>query len=324
MTALSHRYDFVFLFDVTNGNPNGDPDAGNLPRLDPETEPGPRHRRLPQAQDSQLRRNRQRRRHRLRDLCPGGRDPQPAASQGLYRDPARRQESFTDKTLNPKDDDEADRLRDFMCDNFFDIRTFGAVMSTGVNCGQVRGPIQFSFARPSSRSCRSKSPLREWPRPTRPKRPSWSRAATTSGRRTAPWAASISCPTASIARMGSFPPSSPNEPASPRTTFRSFGIRSETCSSTTDRRRAARWRLANSSPSNTPARSATRRRTISSTAFASTGSAAGTSTPSATSGLTTCRRRGASPIIVSTIDRDGLPDGVTIHEFLAAGADRES
>ena len=57
MTAIQNRYEFVYLFDVTNGNPNGDPDAGNMPRLDPETNQRPRHRRLPQAQGSQFRRD---------------------------------------------------------------------------------------------------------------------------------------------------------------------------------------------------------------------------------------------------------------------------
>ena len=88
--AIANRHDFVFLFDVTNGNPNGDPDAGNLPRLDPETNQG-------LVTDVCLKRKirnyteiAKSRRHRLRHLCPGRRDPQRAASQGLYRAPARR------------------------------------------------------------------------------------------------------------------------------------------------------------------------------------------------------------------------------------------
>ena len=75
MTALPHRFDFVFLFDVTNGNPNGDPDAGNLPRLDPETNQG-LITDVCLKRKIELRGDRQRRRARICDLCPGGRDPQ--------------------------------------------------------------------------------------------------------------------------------------------------------------------------------------------------------------------------------------------------------
>jgi CRISPR-associated protein Csd2 len=147
MTTLSHRYDFVFLFDVANGNPNGDPDAGNLPRLDPETNQG-------LVTDVCLKRKIR----NYAEIAKGG-DTGYAiyVQEGAVLNQKHRKayiairpddkKALTDKTLNPKDDDEANRLRDFMCKNFFDIRTFGAVMSTGVNCGQVRGPIQFSFAR---------------------------------------------------------------------------------------------------------------------------------------------------------------------------------
>ena len=147
MTALSHRYDFVFLFDVANGNPNGDPDAGNLPRLDPETNQG-------LVTDVCLKRKIR----NYAEIAKGG-DTGYAiyVQEGAILNRQHRKayiavrpddkKALADKTLNPKDDDEANKLRDFMCKNFFDIRAFGAVMSTGVNCGQVRGPIQLSFAR---------------------------------------------------------------------------------------------------------------------------------------------------------------------------------
>jgi CRISPR-associated protein Csd2 len=145
MTALANRYDFVLLFDVSKGNPNGDPDAGNLPRLDPETNHG-------LVSDVSLKR-------KVRnyvELAKNG-----AAGFNIYVQEgailneqhrkayvAERQgdeKAAKDSKLNPKNDDEAERLRNFMCANFFDVRTFGAVMSTGINCGQVRGPVQLTF-----------------------------------------------------------------------------------------------------------------------------------------------------------------------------------
>jgi CRISPR-associated protein Csd2 len=146
MTAIAHRYDFVLLFDVTRGNPNGDPDAGNLPRLDPETNHG-------LVSDVSLKR-------KIRnyvDLAHPGEDGLHIyVEDGSILNDKHRQayralrpdDSKVDKDakLNPKDDAEARKLTDFMCRNFFDVRTFGAVMSTGVNCGQVRGPVQLTFA----------------------------------------------------------------------------------------------------------------------------------------------------------------------------------
>lgn len=146
MTALSNRYDFVLLFDVANGNPNGDPDAGNLPRLDPETNRG-------LVTDVSLKR-------KIRnfvELAKGGDSGYAIYVQENSVLNEKHREAYvvlrpgddkakTDKKLNPRDDKEAAALRDFMCRNFFDVRTFGAVMSTGVNCGQVRGPVQLSFA----------------------------------------------------------------------------------------------------------------------------------------------------------------------------------
>lgn len=146
MTVLANRYDFVLLFDVSKGNPNGDPDAGNLPRLDPETNHG-------LVSDVSLKR-------KIRnyvELAKGGQDGHHIyVEEGAILNDKHRQayralrpedpKVDKDAKLNPKDDAEARQLRDFMCRNFFDVRTFGAVMSTGVNAGQVRGPVQMTFA----------------------------------------------------------------------------------------------------------------------------------------------------------------------------------
>ncbi|WP_374292079.1 type I-C CRISPR-associated protein Cas7/Csd2 [Paenirhodobacter enshiensis] len=145
MSPLSRRHDFVLIFDVANGNPNGDPDAGNLPRLDPETSHG-------LVTDVSLKR-------KIRnyvDLAHPGEDGLHIyVEEGAILNEQHRkayvalrgdEKSKKDAKLNPKDDTEAKELRDFMCRNFFDVRTFGAVMSTGINCGQVKGPVQMTFA----------------------------------------------------------------------------------------------------------------------------------------------------------------------------------
>jgi CRISPR-associated protein Csd2 len=145
MTTLAHRHDFVFLFDVMNGNPNGDPDAGNLPRLDPETNQG-------LVTDVSLKRKVRNYVELARDAVPGFRIYVREGSilneqhREAYR-AIRPSDSKVDqaKKLNPQSDEEAIRLRRFMCENFFDVRCFGAVMGTLINCGQVRGPVQFSF-----------------------------------------------------------------------------------------------------------------------------------------------------------------------------------
>lgn len=145
--ALTRRHDFVLYFDVTNGNPNGDPDAGNLPRLDPETNRG-------LVSDVCLKR-------KIRNYVELAREGESGyriyVTEGAILNDAHREafvalrpddeKAKTDKKLNPKGDAEAKAIRDWMCDNFFDIRTFGAVLSTGVNAGQVRGPVQITFAR---------------------------------------------------------------------------------------------------------------------------------------------------------------------------------
>lgn len=146
MTHLANRYDYVVLFDVANGNPNGDPDAGNMPRIDPETNHG-------LVSDVCLKR-------KIRNYIEFARNSEAGfhvyVQEGSILNEKHREAYKTlrpdnDKVaketkLNPQNDDEAKKLRDFMCQNFFDVRTFGAVMSTGINCGQVRGPVQMSFA----------------------------------------------------------------------------------------------------------------------------------------------------------------------------------
>lgn len=146
--SLAHRYDFVLLFDVRNGNPNGDPDAGNAPRIDPETGHG-------LVSDVCLKR-------KIRnfvtiektDLKSG----QPAPGYDIYVKhhgvlEQLHQQAYdalglkVDEKAKDKKVDNVRRSRAWMCQTFFDVRAFGAVMSTGINCGQVRGPVQLAFSR---------------------------------------------------------------------------------------------------------------------------------------------------------------------------------
>lgn len=148
MEAIKNRYEFVVLFDVENGNPNGDPDAGNMPRIDPETGYG-------LVTDVCLKR-------KIRNYVETVKED--ASGYRIYiKDgvPLNRsdKEACDYVGVNPKDLKDAkkkdssldEKLRDFMCSNFYDIRTFGAVMTTftkgALNCGQVRGPVQLGFAR---------------------------------------------------------------------------------------------------------------------------------------------------------------------------------
>ena len=146
-TPIKNRYDFVILFDVENGNPNGNPDAGNMPRIDPETGYG-------LVTDVCLKRKI---RNYVEDLKQEAHGYRIYVKEGvpLNRSDA---EALTavgvsgDLKAAKKADPGIDKkLRDFMCSNFYDIRTFGAVMTTFVkgalNCGQVRGPVQLNFAR---------------------------------------------------------------------------------------------------------------------------------------------------------------------------------
>lgn len=135
MAELKNRFDFVFVFDVKDGNPNGDPDAGNLPRVDAETGMG-------LVTDVCLKRK-VRNYVQVSKNCAEGYDIfiKEKAVLNTLIDKAHEDEDVKeakDKTM---------AARDFMCKKYYDIRTFGAVMSTGKNAGQVRGPIQLTFAR---------------------------------------------------------------------------------------------------------------------------------------------------------------------------------
>ena len=145
--AIKNRYDFVILFDVENGNPNGDPDAGNMPRVDPETGYGLvtdvcLKRKIRNYVET-LKEDAEGYRIYIKDGVPLNRSDKAAmAALGIDDDL---------KAAKKSDPDIDRRLRDYMCKNYFDIRTFGAVMTTFVkgalNCGQVRGPVQIGFAR---------------------------------------------------------------------------------------------------------------------------------------------------------------------------------
>jgi CRISPR-associated protein Csd2 len=135
------RHDFVLFFDVTDGNPNGDPDAGNLPRVDPETMQG-------LVTDVALKR-------KVRDFVHALKGQEARNKIYILNDGealnTKNQRAYQDlgikSTGTKQKRDEVEKTRDWMCQNFYDIRTFGAVMTTGVNCGQVRGPVQLTFAR---------------------------------------------------------------------------------------------------------------------------------------------------------------------------------
>src|SRR3989304_310956 len=143
--SLENRYDFVYLFDVKDGNPNGDPDAGNLPRVDAETGRG-------LVTDVCLKR-------KIRNfvsLTKGDKPPHDIyikekavlnrTHEKAYIEIGAQDELKSDKKRKGSGDT-VDKARDWICQNFYDVRTFGAVMSTGINCGQVRGPVQLTFAR---------------------------------------------------------------------------------------------------------------------------------------------------------------------------------
>lgn len=136
--AIENRYDFVLLFDVKDGNPNGDPDAGNLPRVDAETGCG-------LVTDVSLKR-------KVRNYVGMVKGEQPpfeiyVKEKAVLNKQHERAYEAIGASDATKGDDKVDAARDWMCRNFYDVRTFGAVMSTGVNCGQVRGPVQLTFAR---------------------------------------------------------------------------------------------------------------------------------------------------------------------------------
>lgn len=143
---LKNRYDFVLLFDVKDGNPNGDPDAGNLPRLDAESGHG-------LVTDVSLKR-------KVRNYVGLVKGEQPPyeiyvkekailnqTHERAYEAIGVKLDVEGDKKKRKGGGDDVNNARNWMCKNFYDVRTFGAVMSTGVNCGQVRGPVQLTFGR---------------------------------------------------------------------------------------------------------------------------------------------------------------------------------
>jgi CRISPR-associated protein Csd2 len=138
---VTKRHDFVLLFDVSDGNPNGDPDAGNLPRVDPETMQG-------LVTDVCIKR-------KVRnyvDAVAGGKEDMNiyVQNRGIALNDQHKKAYEAEKlksTGTKQKREDVDVARKWMCKNFYDIRTFGAVMTTEVNCGQVRGPVQLTFAR---------------------------------------------------------------------------------------------------------------------------------------------------------------------------------
>ncbi len=141
MEAIKNRYEFVAIFDVENGNPNGDPDAGNMPRVDPETAQGI-------VTDVCLKR-------KIRNFVEIFKEGEARYNILIKPDKAlntKFAEAYDEcglaKKQKGKNADDVRKAREYMCDNYFDVRTFGAVMSTGDDpCGIVRGPVQISFAR---------------------------------------------------------------------------------------------------------------------------------------------------------------------------------
>ena len=169
---LANRYDFVLIFDVKDGNPNGDPDAGNMPRLDAESGHGlvtdvslkrkvrnfvglvkEQDEREPEVgekrfeiyvREKAILNHQNQRAYSALNLAVAPEEPAQEAIETVATD-AKKKKPAKEKRKGSAD--EVGLARKWMCQNFFDVRTFGAVMSTGVNCGQVRGPVQLTFAR---------------------------------------------------------------------------------------------------------------------------------------------------------------------------------
>ena len=169
---LAHRYDFVLIFDVKDGNPNGDPDAGNMPRLDAESGHGlvtdvslkrkvrnfvglvkEQDERAPvdgekrfeiYVREKAILNLQHERAYSALNLAVTPEEQAPEATENEATD-AKKKKPAKDKRKGSAD--EVALARQWMCQNFFDVRSFGAVMSTGINCGQVRGPVQLTFAR---------------------------------------------------------------------------------------------------------------------------------------------------------------------------------
>ncbi len=152
--ALENRYDFILLFDIKDGNPNGDPDAGNLPRVDPETGHG-------LVTDVCLKRKVRNYVQIVKDGLSGYgvfvkekailnkqiREAYETLRIDLAEPPTDQKDGKERKKKGAAQGSEIEQGKNYMCQTFYDVRTFGAVMSTGANAGQVRGPIQMTFAR---------------------------------------------------------------------------------------------------------------------------------------------------------------------------------
>lgn len=169
---LANRYDFVLIMDVKDGNPNGDPDAGNMPRLDAESghglitdvslkrkvrnfvglvkeqderEPVDGEKRFEiYVREKAILNHQNQRAYSALNLAVAPEEQAQDATENAATD-AKKKKPVKEKRKGSAD--EVSQARKWMCQNFFDVRTFGAVMSTGVNCGQVRGPVQLTFAR---------------------------------------------------------------------------------------------------------------------------------------------------------------------------------
>ena len=153
--VIKNRYEFVVLFDVENGNPNGDPDAGNMPRIDPESGLGLVTdvclKRKIRNYVEMVKEDEKGYQIYIKEDVPLNRSDRTACESLGIKETEDKKVTVSLKKLKKTDPDVDLKLRDYMCDNFYDIRTFGAVMTTFVkaslNCGQVRGPVQIGFAR---------------------------------------------------------------------------------------------------------------------------------------------------------------------------------
>lgn len=202
MAELNNRIDFVYLFDVQDGNPNGDPDAGNLPRVDAETGMG-------LVTDVCLKRKVRNYVQVAKNLADG------------YDIFIKEKAVLNNEIDKAHDDTEVKNAKDktgaarrFMCKHYYDIRTFGAVMSTGKNAGQVRGPIQLTFARSVDPVATAEHSITRMAVATKMKLRS--RAAATE-----PWDARPPFPMASMYATASFRQTWPSKLASTRTTCNS-------------------------------------------------------------------------------------------------------
>ena len=153
--VIKNRYEFVVLFDVENGNPNGDPDAGNMPRIDPESGLGLvtdvcLKRKIRNYVET-VKEDEDGYKIYIKEDVPLNRSDREACASLGIKETEDKKVTEELKKLKKNDTDADIKLRNYMCDHFFDIRTFGAVMTTFVkaslNCGQVRGPVQIGFAR---------------------------------------------------------------------------------------------------------------------------------------------------------------------------------